>query len=93
MFVPLCTPRVPLCPYPKAVDGSTFAAVQIYKLSHGVEGVGAIEGTAAELQALLDGYPVTITLEVLAMEKIAASDVYPVLLRYSARRLVDHLED
>jgi hypothetical protein len=67
--------------------------MQIYRLSYGVEWVGTIEGTADDLQSILDGYPPQVILEVLGLEKIARSEVYPILLRYCARRLVDHLEE
>lgn len=62
-----------------------------YSLSYGND-AGKIQGTAEELCALLDGYPDLVVLEVVGLEKIAGSEVYPVLVRYAARRMVKGLE-
>lgn len=62
--------------------------MRVYKLTHGTELAGPLEGTKEELWAILDGYPDAVVIEVLALEKMAGSEVYSVLLPYAARRMV-----
>ena len=62
-------------------------------MSFGVEGMEPIEGTEAELCAVLDGYPELMVVDLYLGEKAAGSDLHPVLLRYVAKRFVDGFEE
>lgn len=65
---------------------------KVYTLRHGVEGLGALEGTWEEIRAVLDGYPFAVVQSVFLSELMRRTELYHRMLGYFSEALLrlDH---